>query len=288
MAHVQYLDEIIREYFLFRGFGSTVKSFDADLKADKEKSFRVDKIIDQLMIFINTYDLNALRDLWFHLENHMFSKLETHFTSGVKKLENAVLKFYLINCVVTNKPEKITEFFLKMTPELQNQQEWKDWFMLPYVKNPEDNPGFSLHFTKQWQDSLLVSLHNFLASIFQYMPTPVLIHYEEDANKIRMLEEKNESLRRRLTLLIDKGSEASTVPCSVDPPVHLLDDFYIIAQENSQTDNQVKSFKNLIRNMGSGSSPILGRKDTSVANSKRRISSISSKSAKETQSQFYQ
>lgn len=35
---------------------------------------------------------------------------------------------YLINTVVTSKPERMNEFFVKMTPELQNQSEWKDWF----------------------------------------------------------------------------------------------------------------------------------------------------------------
>lgn len=39
--------------------------------------------------------------------------------------------------------------------------------VLPYIKNPEENPMFALNFTKQWQDTLWVSLHNFLASIFQ-------------------------------------------------------------------------------------------------------------------------
>ena len=128
MAHAQYLDEIVREYLLFRGFGGTVKALDVDLKSDKEKGFRVDKIIDQLMYFVNTYDLNALRDLWSHLENHMFSKLESHFSAGVKKLENDVLKFYLINAIVTNKPDKVTEFFTKLTSDLQNQNDWKEWF----------------------------------------------------------------------------------------------------------------------------------------------------------------
>ncbi|KAJ8932675.1 hypothetical protein NQ318_021214 [Aromia moschata] len=86
MAHVQFMDEIIREYLLFRGFGSTLKAFDSELKTDKEKSFRVDKIIEQLLLFINNYDLNALRELWSHLESHMFTKLESHFTPGVKKI----------------------------------------------------------------------------------------------------------------------------------------------------------------------------------------------------------
>lgn len=35
---------------------------------------------------------------------------------------------YLVNAVFNNKAEKITEFFKLMTPELQNQNEWKEWF----------------------------------------------------------------------------------------------------------------------------------------------------------------
>lgn len=108
------------------------------------------------------------------------------------------------------------------------------------------------------------------------MPTPALMHFEEDANKIRKLEEKNESLKSRLAQLIDKGPEATVIPCHVEPPQPLLDDFYIIAQENTMIENQAKSIKNLIRNMGTGSSPILGRKDNTMAN-KRRLAPVTTK-----------
>lgn len=37
----------------------------------------------------------------------------------------------------------------------------------PFIKNPEDNPVYSIHFSRQWHDTMLVSLHNFLATIFQ-------------------------------------------------------------------------------------------------------------------------
>lgn len=37
----------------------------------------------------------------------------------------------------------------------------------PFVKNPEDNPVYSVHFSRQWQDTMLLSLHNFLSIIFQ-------------------------------------------------------------------------------------------------------------------------
>lgn len=114
------------------------------------------------------------------------------------------------------------------------------------------------------------------------MPTPTLMQFEEDANRITKLEQKNENLKSRLSLLLEKNNEASVTPIHVEPPSHLLDDFYIIAQENNVSESQSKSFKNLIRNIGTGSSPILGRKENSTG-SKKRIA-IGNKSGK---SSFY-
>lgn len=105
------------------------------------------------------------------------------------------------------------------------------------------------------------------------MPTPVLMHFEEDANKITKLEQRNESLRNRLALLIDRGPESNVTPPQVEPPPHLLDDFYIIAQENNIVDSQAKSLKTLIRNMGTGSSPVMGRKESS-GGAKKRLNSV--------------
>lgn len=290
MANIQYMDNLIREYLLYRGFAGTLKSLDADLKTDKEKGFRVDKLVDQILSFIYAYDIQSLKDLWGHLNLHMFSKLESNFIPGVKKLENGVLKLYLVNACVNNKPDKVTEFFSKLTPELQNQSEWKDWFVLPYIRNPEENATFSLHFTKQWQDILLVSLHNFFASIIQYMPTPTLVNYEENVTKIRKLAEKNESLKQRLALLLERGSADSTITaCSVETPPHVLDDFYIIAQESgvNSTDTQAKGLKNLIRSMGSGTSPVMGKKEGSAGGQRPRSSNVAAGKGKSTQSYFY-
>jgi len=38
---------------------------------------------------------------------------------------------------------------------------------LPYLKGPEESPTFAMYFTRQWQDTLLVSLTNFLSIIFK-------------------------------------------------------------------------------------------------------------------------
>ncbi|KOX80691.1 WD repeat-containing protein 91 [Melipona quadrifasciata] len=259
MSHIQYVDELVKEYLLFRGFSQTLKAFDNDLKAEKEKGFRVDKIVDQLMQYIYNYDLTSLRELWGHLDLRMFSRLESHFTPAVRKLEYAVLKMYLVNAAVNNKQDRIQEFFTKMMPELQGHSEWKEWFALPFVKNPEDNPAYSVHFSRQWQDTMLVSLHNFLATIFQCMPQPTLLAIDEDTNKLKRLQEENEALRQRLSesVKIENVMDVNPGPAPQHPP--LMDDFYIIAQESPLLENP-KTLRNLIRNIGGGSSPVLSRK----------------------------
>ncbi|XP_059611200.1 WD repeat-containing protein 91 [Phlebotomus argentipes] len=324
MAHVQYVDGLIREYMLFRGFSTSLKAFDAELKLDKDRSFRVDKIIDKITHSINTQDLGALRDMWAHLDGHLFTKLEHSYTVAVKKLESGMLKLYLVTAFSANKMDKITEFFGKLAHELQNQPEWKEWFLFPFCKNPEEHPVFGVCFTKQWQDTLMISLHNFLATIFQCMPQPTLIRAETEASMIKKLQDENASLKSRLQALnqpqASGSSSASTshqsrisaftdqktydsnrqrasgssqarvgipqsalndvVPFDIPPPAHIIDDFYIIAQETlslgQSADIQAKGFKSLIRNMniGTGGSPVLGRKDN---RNKKRSGSVGSR-----------
>lgn len=86
MAHIQFVDELVREYLLFRGFSSTVKAFDNDLKADKDKGFRVDKIVEQVVHYINVSDLSGLKEYWSHLDALVFSKLESHVQPGKLKM----------------------------------------------------------------------------------------------------------------------------------------------------------------------------------------------------------
>lgn len=46
----------------------------------------------------------------------------------MNKLEQSILKFYLVIAHLSNKPDKINEFFTKLAPELVAQSEWKEWF----------------------------------------------------------------------------------------------------------------------------------------------------------------
>ncbi|XP_053109859.1 WD repeat-containing protein 91 isoform X2 [Hemicordylus capensis] len=196
-AAAEHTDELVREYLLFRGFTGALKQLDAEIKADKEKGFRVDKIVDQLLQFVHSYDLTALRDYWSYLDRRLFSRLEDVYRPTVNKLKISLYRYYLVHTVQTNRNDKTQEFFLKQASELQNQAEWKDWFVLPFIPNADSNPTFALYFSRQWADTFIVSLHNFLSVLFQCMPVPVILNFETECQRSSFLQEQNESLRQK-------------------------------------------------------------------------------------------
>ncbi|XP_037777901.1 WD repeat-containing protein 91-like isoform X4 [Penaeus monodon] len=274
MSHVQYLDELVKEYLLFRGFSQTLRSLDNELKIDKDKGFRVDRLVDQVVSHIQTYDLVGLRELWAHLDKRIFAHLPHTLLPCVRKLETSILRLYVVNTIQTNKSDKLVEFFEKMAQELQSQAEWREWFILPYLKGVEENSSFAMYFTRQWQDTLLVSLHNFFAVVFQpsflqSIELPTLASYRDEASKIARLQEDNELLRARLSALTtsDQPSLEHLVVPDPPPPSHLMDDFYNIAQEAPSSESQLKSLKTILFGLGGGlpTSPILGRRATGGA-----------------------
>ncbi|CAO3668363.1 unnamed protein product [Umbelopsis ramanniana] len=76
--------------------------------------------------------------------------------------------------------DKVIEFFDVYGAELHENSEWLKWFALPYSKNPTTDPAFETFFSKQWLDNYIVSLHNFLNTIFQNMPLPSLLTFNLD------------------------------------------------------------------------------------------------------------
>jgi len=269
MAHYQFLDELVKEYILFRGFTSTLRAFDVDLKNEKEKGFRVDKILDQINQLVVTHDLPGLTELWKHFETKIFSRLETNKVSAVRKLENSILKLYAVNCIQSKQSDKLKEFFERLTPELQGQSEWKDWFALPFLKDPQENPSFTIYFSRQWQDTLMLSLHNFLALVFQGLPPPRLADYKKSAARFRAMREEIKQLKLRLAIsgldedpLLMQGNLKNLDP---PPTKEIMDDFYLIAQETAVVDSQVKSIKSFLRTItGTGNSSSTDKKRSPV------------------------
>ena len=162
-----------------------------------------------------------------------------------------------------------------------------------------------MYFTKQWQDTLQISLRNFLTTIYQCLPQPTFVRAEQESTHVRRLQEENALLKTRLQQIqLTAASNAQMggdvkrttaayrtqqslsdiLPFDVSPPGHVVDDFCIIATEVNSvaqaSDAQAKGLKMLIRNIGSGGSPVLGRRDGSAGSgggdksNKRRSGSV--------------
>uniref|UniRef100_H3CCZ4 WD repeat-containing protein 91 n=1 Tax=Tetraodon nigroviridis TaxID=99883 RepID=H3CCZ4_TETNG len=191
---VERTDEHVREYLIYRGFTNTLRQLDGEIKADKEKGFRVDKIIDQLQQFVQSFDFFGLKDYWLYLDRRLFSRLEDIYRTTVNKLRTSLYRYYVINTIQRSNLEKTQEFFQKQALELQGQAEWRDWFILPFIANPEQNPAFAPYFSRQWADTFMVSLHNFLSVLFQCMHIPVLLSFDAEVQKMTNLVDENEQL----------------------------------------------------------------------------------------------
>eukprot|EP00729_Bicosta_minor_P023836 gene23836-24750_t len=70
------VDEALREYLLFRGFTHTLRTFEAELRHDKDKAFQSTKIVNQIFVHVTAFELGGLCEFWDHLSKRFFSRLE--------------------------------------------------------------------------------------------------------------------------------------------------------------------------------------------------------------------
>lgn len=201
MNSIQHIDELVKEYLLFRGFTNTYKAFEAENKTDKDKGFQAEKIIEELFASIAAMDLNALLEQWRYLDLRYFSRLDHRFAGSVKKFELCLLRYYLIYAIQHKRRDKVVEFFDIHGAELQGNTEWVRWFALPFSRKPETDPEFDVFFSKAWLDTFTVSLNNFLSTVFQNMPLPSLLCFNIDRLHRKALQCEIETLQSMIETL---------------------------------------------------------------------------------------
>lgn len=175
------IDELIKEYLIFRGFFNTFRNFDLESKNDRDKGFKAELVVEQLFSYINSSDINGLMEFWKYLDNRFFSQIDSRFCLTLKRMEINLLKYYIVVQIQKNKKEKILEFFNILGNELLGKPEWDhNWFAVPFIKKPETNPMFKIYFSKQWLETFTSSLTNFLNTIFQNITLPSLLNFNTD------------------------------------------------------------------------------------------------------------
>jgi WD40 repeat protein len=202
---VAYVDKLIEEYLLFRGFTQSLKTFQNEKKNDKTKGYKVQKIVSTLLSNIQSLNITAVLEMWNHLQQTFFQRLDEDMTLTVQQLEISVKRYYLIHAIQQGKTEKVTEFFTVLGDSLAQDKNWKSWFALPYMKNPENDIHFRVFFSKTWYEAFTLSLHNFLSVIFQNVPLPKILNFNMERTarltleaQINHLTTENENLRKKL------------------------------------------------------------------------------------------
>ncbi|XP_078589424.1 WD repeat-containing protein 91-like isoform X2 [Branchiostoma floridae x Branchiostoma japonicum] len=274
------MDNLVRDYLLFRGFTSTLKVFEGEIKSDKDRGFRADKVVDQMIGYIQQYELGALREYWGHLDRRVFCRLEHAHSTGVNKLSRSLLRLYLVHAMQNGRTEKVTEFFEKLAPEIQGQPEWREWFVLPFLSSPEQNPAFMMYFTKQWADTFIVSLHNFLSVIFHSMPVPTLLSFEMEQAKMVQLKEENDMLRQQVAVLQQrelKKALKEKEKVKLAGSGELMDEFYAGPMETRADPDSTK-----VARGKSSNSPSPVRKPTLLSTIKPQLASAKKPTGKTT------
>ena len=226
MDSIPYLDELIKEYLLFRGYMKTYTAFTSERSADVAGSSPdPDFLSEQLLNAIRHLQLNLLTDLWATLQSRYFTHLPSTYTATIRQLDHSLKRAYLVKAIKTHNLPRVHEFFEKHSAEVLSaaggtnttnatsttSNDWEQWYTLPYCKEPATHPLFAAYFHKRWFHTLSLSLKNFLTTAFANIPLPKLLAFQQDKSERRtiiaeMKQAKNEAekLKRENKLLKDQ------------------------------------------------------------------------------------
>lgn len=202
MENMQYAEELVREFLVFRGFTSTLQAFEMELNTDVGKGFQVDKILDLIFSkYIPKFEAEKLVGLLSFFK-HCISSSETVYYATLSKLEVSILRYYIVHAVRSGRNDKVKEFFDMLGDNLQQKgDDWTPWFAMPYLKSPALDPQFSIYFSKDWVDALHLSLRNFLSQMFSGTRIPALLKISTEKNTINRLRKDIKQLNLKLSQL---------------------------------------------------------------------------------------
>ena len=226
MDSIGYLDELIKEYLLFRGYVKTYTSFTSEKVHDKTDHPDADVLAEQLLNHIRQLELPELTELWATLTSRFFTHLPPTFTPTIRLIETSLKRAYLVKAVKTGDKARVTDFYERNAAEMtQPTSDWEEWFILPYLKDPSVHPLFASYFNKRFFHTLALSVKNFLTSAFAQIPLPKLLAFNVERSERKALAADlkqarldNEKLKRDLQQLRQQLSSASRASAASPAP----------------------------------------------------------------------
>lgn len=130
MENMQYAEELVREFLVFRGFTNTLQAFDSELSTDIGKGFQVDKIMDLIFsVYVPKFQAEKLVGLFCFFKQCLSSSSETVLLTTLSKLEVSILRYYVVSAIQSGRRDKVLEFFgMNGNDLLRRGQDWAAWF----------------------------------------------------------------------------------------------------------------------------------------------------------------
>ncbi|KAK1285380.1 hypothetical protein QJS10_CPB20g00598 [Acorus calamus] len=245
MENMQYAEELVKEFLVFRGFMNTLQIFETELSTDVGKAFQVDKILDLIFsVYVPRFQADKLVGLLSFFKQCFSSSSEAALIDTLSKLEVSILRYYIVHALNSARQDKVIEFYGTYgNVLLQKCDDWTPWFAIPYMKNPNLDPQFRVYFSKEWFDALLLLVRNFLSEVFNGIRLPALLKISIEKNTIKRLKKDIRQLNLKLSqlqaMLEAKESELSQLrrisPTSEACVLHRNGSMRESSSERSQT-----------------------------------------------------
>ncbi|KAJ1849070.1 hypothetical protein IWW55_002033 [Coemansia sp. RSA 2706] len=188
---LEYIDDLLREYMLFRGFKDTLKAFERDLERDRDHGFHADKIVAEVLAMACDLRIGALLEYWKYLTFRFFSHLNPKYQRTTKMFEKRLVRLFLASAARQNRRELIREFMAEHGPVLARQGgDWIPWLGLEYIDRPQARPEFEAYFGDEWLTSLRTALTDFMQTVFPAMAVPRILLFDKDRREKEMLKRK--------------------------------------------------------------------------------------------------
>lgn len=130
MENMQFAEELVREFLVFRGFTTTLQAYETELSTDIGKGFHVDKLLDLIFfVYVPKFQAEKLVGLLGFFKKYFSSSSETVLLATLSKLEISILRYYIIHALQSGRKDKVVEFFAVFGNDIvQRGQDWTAWF----------------------------------------------------------------------------------------------------------------------------------------------------------------
>lgn len=179
--NISSVDEIVQEYCIYRGFTQSFRSIEFEKSNDKTKNFEPQIIVQQIFDYLNNGNIDQFLILWDFLQKRFFIHLDQEHVKMFYQIKSDLIKYYLVICVKLKNKSKISDFFSCYSNEIlsaNNKSDLRNWYVLPYLENPDKDKDFNVYFSLKWTENLKTVLFNYISLVLRYTPPPRLLLLE--------------------------------------------------------------------------------------------------------------